>query len=74
MWVAPVIAARRHGAIPSISISSEKLSTVRITTISPSTRMFSTVGSTATVRIRSAATNTSMPSSNTPPIDRRRVP
>ena len=34
---APPIAARRHGATPSISVSSEKLRNVLITTISPST-------------------------------------
>ena len=45
MCVAPLIAARRHGAIPSISISREKLSTVRMITIRPSTATFSRVGS-----------------------------
>ncbi len=34
---APPIVARRHGATPSISVSSEKLRKVLITTISPST-------------------------------------
>ena len=47
---------RRQGATPSISISSEKLRKVRIRTMSPSTITFSIVGSTATVRMRSAAT------------------
>ena len=34
---APPISARRHGATPSISVSSEKLRNVLIATISPST-------------------------------------
>ena len=58
---APPIRARRHGATPSISVSSEKLRNVLITTISPSTRTLSRVGETATVRTRSAATRTSSP-------------
>jgi DNA-binding NarL/FixJ family response regulator len=62
---------RRHGRVPSISVSSEKLRNVLITTISPRTRTFSTVGATATVRTRSAATSTSSPSSSAPPNDRR---
>ena len=52
---------RRHGTTPSISISSEKLRKVRMSTIRPSTRTFCMVGSTATVRMRSAATRTSRP-------------
>jgi hypothetical protein len=35
-WLAPPVAARRHGATPSISISKEKLRTVQITTMRPS--------------------------------------
>src|SRR6266516_2699148 len=66
---APPIAARRHGTTPSISVSSEKLRKVLITTISPSTKTLSRVGATATVRIRSAATRTSTPSSRVPPKD-----
>jgi hypothetical protein len=43
------IRARRHGATPSISVSSEKLRNVLITTIKPSTRTLSRLGATATV-------------------------
>ena len=64
---APLIKARRHGATPSISVSSEKLRNVLITTISPSTRTLSRVGETTTVRTRSAATSTSSPNSRVPP-------
>jgi len=63
---APPIRARRQGATPSISVSSEKLRNVLITTISPSTRTLSREGATATVRTRSAATRTSSPSSRVP--------
>jgi hypothetical protein len=48
---APPVRARRHGATPSISVSSEKLRNVLITTISPSTRTLSTVGAIATVSL-----------------------
>jgi len=65
--LAPLVSARRHGGTPSISISSEKLRNVLISTISPSTKTFVSVGETATVRIRSAATRTSRASSNVPP-------
>ena len=53
------LAARRHGQVPSISTSSEKLSKVLMRTISPSTATFSNDGSTATVRMMSAATRNS---------------
>jgi hypothetical protein len=69
----PLTNARRHGGTPSISIWSEKLRNVRISTISPRIATFSTVGSTATVRTRSAATRISRPSNNTPPNVSRRV-
>ena len=49
----------RHGRTPSISTSSEKTSNVRTRTIAPRTPTFVIVGSTATVRMRSAATRTS---------------
>jgi len=56
---APLAVARRHGGKPSISVSSEKLRNVLISTISPRTRTLSSAGATATVLIRSAATRTS---------------
>jgi hypothetical protein len=64
---APLGGARRQGGIPLISISSEKLRKVLISTISPRVRAFSSVGSMATVRTRSAATKISRPSSKVPP-------
>src|SRR5664279_4603200 len=67
MRPAPLAAARRHGGTPSISISSEKLRKVRISTIRPRTLTFSSVGATATVLIRSAATRISRPRRSTPP-------
>ena len=48
----PLICARFHGTTPSISVSSEKLRTVLIRTISPRTRTLLRVGATATVRTR----------------------
>ena len=68
---APLVAARRHGATPSISVSREKLRTVLISTMPPRTATLSSVVSTATVRTRSAATRTSSPSRMTPPKDSR---
>ena len=54
-WPAPVVIARRQGRTPSISVSSEKLRKVLISTISPSTSTFVTEGSTAIVLIRVVA-------------------
>jgi len=48
MWVLPLTKARRHGATPSISISSEKLRNVLIRTIRPKMTTLSRVGATAT--------------------------
>ena len=70
---APPIRARRHGGTPSISVSSEKLRNVLISTISPSWRTLLRVGATAIVRIRSAATSISSPSSRVPPNAWRRT-
>jgi hypothetical protein len=53
--------------MPLISISSEKLRKVLISTISPRDSTLSSVGATATVRTRSAATKISRPSSKVPP-------
>src|SRR5262249_1598000 len=64
---APLAGARRQGRTPPISISNEKLRNVLITTIIPSTRTFSSVGATATVLIRSAATRISSPRSRAAP-------
>src|SRR5215467_14679339 len=50
------LAARRHGSTPSISVSSEKLRNVLISTSSPRTSTLSNVGETTTVLTRSAAT------------------
>jgi len=66
-FVAPLANARRQGTTPSISISSEKLRNVLISTISPRTRTLPTVGATATVLSKSAATRTSRLSSKLPP-------
>ena len=44
-----------------------------MSTTRPSTPTFSRVGATAIVRMRSAATRTSTPSSNVPPNDDRKV-
>src|SRR5260370_41289686 len=64
---APLAGARRQGRTPSISISNEKLRNVLISTIIPSTRTLSSVGATATVLIRSAATRISSPGSKVEP-------
>src|SRR6266436_532859 len=64
---APLAGARRQGRTPSISISSEKLRNVLISTIIASTRTLSSVGATATVLIRSAATRISSPRSKAAP-------
>ena len=63
----PVTSARRQGATPSISTCSEKLSTVRMSTISASTSASVSDGVEVTVLTRSAATSTSSPSRITPP-------
>ncbi len=52
---------RFHGHAPSISTSSEKLSTIRIRTIPPSTATLSRVWSTTIVRTMSATISTSRP-------------
>ena len=57
--------------MPSISISSEKLSTIRITTISASTPTLSIVGSTMIVRTMSPMMSTSRPSRIERPMVRR---
>ena len=64
---APLASARRQGQTPSISISREKLRNVRISTISPRTRTLSSVGETAMVLIKSAATRIYRESSSVPP-------
>src|SRR5215472_10688672 len=65
--VGPLVSARRQGGTPSISIWREKLRNVLIKTINPRTVTLWRVGETATVRIRSAATKISSPSSRTAP-------
>ena len=52
---------RFHGQTPSISTSNEKLSTIRMATIIPSTPTLLTVGSTMMVRTMSPTMSTSRP-------------
>lgn len=58
---------RFHGHMPSISTSSEKLNTSRVSTTVPSTATLSTDWSTTIVRMMSAMMNTSRPSRITRP-------
>ena len=64
---APLVVARRQSSTPSISVSSEKLRNVLISTSRPRTSTLSKVGAAVTVLTRSAATKISTLSSSALP-------